>query len=120
MNEKSVEKAVALLYDEKRRSAPHVVASGRGEVAARIVEVARREGVHIVEDPDLVEILARIPLGDDIPAEVYRAVAEVLAFVYRMNGRYRDRASAVSRDGEGGRPLDESAGGAESLYPKEP
>jgi flagellar biosynthesis protein len=85
---KPIEKAVALLYDQKRGGAPQVVASGKGEVAARIIETARGAGVQILEDPDLMEILAHIPVGEEIPAELYQAVAEVLAFVYRVNGRF--------------------------------
>lgn len=85
-----MEKAVALLYDRARGGAPQVVASGRGEIAARIVETARQSGVEVVEDPDLLELLARVPVGQEIPSELYLAVAEVLAFVYRVNGRWKD------------------------------
>jgi flagellar biosynthesis protein len=105
MNEKPIEKAVALLYDEKRRGAPEVVASGRGELAGRIIEVARKAGIQIVEDPDLVEILARVPLGEEIPMEVYQAVAEVLAFVYRVNGRYREKTARMPSPVAGGRSV---------------
>lgn len=85
-----MEKAVALLYDRDRGGAPQVVASGRGEIAARIVETARQAGVEVVEDPDLLELLARVPLGQEVPVELYQAVAEVLAFVYRVNGRWKE------------------------------
>lgn len=85
-----MEKAVALLYDRDRGGAPQVVASGRGEIAARIVETARQAGVQVVEDPDLLEVLSRVPVGQEIPVELYQAVAEVLAFVYRVNGRWRE------------------------------
>lgn len=83
------QRAVAILYDRGHASAPQVVASGRGELAARIIDTARRSGVHILEDPDLVELLARVPVGEEIPMELYQAIAEVLAFVYRVNERYR-------------------------------
>jgi len=86
--EKPIEKAVALHYDQKRGGAPQVVASGKGETAARIIETARGAGVQILEDPDLMEILAHVQVGEEIPAELYQAVAEVLAFVYRVNGRF--------------------------------
>jgi flagellar biosynthesis protein len=86
--DQAIDKAVALLYDQKRGGAPQVVASGKGEIAARIVETARNAGVQILEDPDLMEILAHVPVGEEIPAELYQAVAEVLAFVYRVNGRF--------------------------------
>jgi len=87
--DKPVDKAVALLYDKEQGDAPRIVASGRGVLAEKIVETARAAGVYIMEDPDLVELLAKLPVGDDIPPELYQAVAEILAFVYQVNGRYR-------------------------------
>ena len=86
-----IKKAVALQYDKDRASAPRVVASGQGEIAARILEKAREAGLPVREDPDLLEILARVPVGDEIPPELYQAVAEILAFVYRINGRYKEK-----------------------------
>ena len=65
--------------------------SGRGEVAARIIALAEEAGVMVRQDPDLLELLAKVPVGREIPLELYRAVAEVLAFVYQVNGRYKDR-----------------------------
>ena len=87
--DKPVDKAVALLYDKEQGDAPRIVASGRGVLAGKIVETARAAGVYIMEDPDLVELLARVPVGEEIPMELYQAIAEVLAFVYRVNGRFR-------------------------------
>lgn len=80
-----LKKAVALVYDREKADAPTVAASGRGEVAERIVKAAEEAGVPIQSDPDLVEVLARVPLGDEIPVELYQAVAEILAFVYSLN-----------------------------------
>jgi flagellar biosynthesis protein len=77
--------AVALTYDRSRDDAPRVAASGRGAVAERILEAAREAGIPIRHDADLLEILARVPVGDEIPPELYQAVAEILAFIYRMN-----------------------------------
>lgn len=84
-----LEKAVALIYDKERGDAPQVVASGQGFIAEKIIETAREAGIHIMEDPDLLELLAKVPVGEEIPAELYQAVAEVLAFVYKINGQYR-------------------------------
>ncbi|HKK00824.1 MAG TPA: EscU/YscU/HrcU family type III secretion system export apparatus switch protein [Desulfuromonadales bacterium] len=84
--------AVALLYDREKDGAPRVVASGKGELATRIIATAREAGVQITKDPDLLEILAKVPIGEEIPAELYQAVAEILSFVYRVNGRYREVA----------------------------
>lgn len=89
--EKPTDKAVAIVYDRSRASAPQVVASGRGEVAARIIALAEEAGVMVRQDPDLLELLAKVPVGREIPMELYRAVAEVLSFVYQVNGRYKER-----------------------------
>ncbi len=82
-------RAVALRYDEAKEQAPRVVATGAGVVAERIIELARQNGVRIYEDRDLVGLLSKLDLNTEIPEELYRAVAEVLAFVYRLNQRMR-------------------------------
>jgi flagellar biosynthesis protein len=84
-------KAVALLYDQKKSSAPKVVASGSNLVAEKIIATAIEAGVHIKEDRDLVELLAKIPVGEEIPAELYQTIAEVLAFVYAINSKYKEK-----------------------------
>jgi len=80
--------AVALRYLRGRDEAPQVVAKGRGSVAERILEIARARGVPVHRDTDLAEVLVRLDLGDWVPPELYKAVAEVLAYLYRMNGMY--------------------------------
>ncbi len=87
-----MDKAVALIYDEKKGGGPKVAASGQGALAERIIATAREAGVQIVEDPDLIELLAKVPVGEEIPPDLYQAVAEVLAFVYQVNGRFRPEA----------------------------
>jgi len=77
--------AVALHYD--RSGAPRVVAKGRGSIGARIVEIARAHGIPIEENEVLAGALSNVELGDEIPAELYRAVAEVLIFVLRLSRR---------------------------------
>lgn len=84
---KKRQKAVALRYDASKDSAPRVAASGKGRLAEKIIELARASGVPIREDAALVEVLSRLDIGDEIPAETYVLVAEILAWVYRMNGR---------------------------------
>jgi len=86
-------KAVALLYDRERSDAPQVVAGGRGAVAEKILETARQAGVQVMEDPDLLELLAKVPVGQNIPVELYQAVAEILAFVYQVNQKYPRKPS---------------------------
>lgn len=80
--------AIALNYDRQAGGTPKVVASGRGEIAQKIMAAARHAGVDIVEDPDLLEVLAKVPLGQEIPPQLFHAVAEILAFVYQANNRY--------------------------------
>ena len=79
------ELAVALLYDGE--NAPHITAKGKGALAEKILEQARRHGVPLEEDPELAAILSKIPLGDEIPESLYRAIAEVIAFAYLVSGK---------------------------------
>ena len=89
-NGKPIEKAVAILYDEAKGAAPKVVASGKGTIAAKIVETARAAGVHIQEDPNLVEVLSKIPIGNEIPVELYQTVGEFKVYVLRVNDNVKD------------------------------
>jgi flagellar biosynthesis protein len=82
MTNDEFQRAVALHYDQK--GAPTVLATGEGEIARLIKERAEAAGVPLVEDPKLSYLLSKIPLGDEIPPELYRAVAEVLVFVLRL------------------------------------
>ena len=82
-------KAVALGYDKAKNSAPKVIAKGKGLLAEKIIELAREHGIHTYTDPDLVEVLSAVEVDNEIPKELYRAVAEVLAFVYRLNSSYK-------------------------------
>jgi flagellar biosynthesis protein len=77
--------ASALTYDLGEDFAPRVVASGKGRIAERILELAREYDVPVREDPVLAEALAALTVGDLIPPQLYQAVAEVLAFVYRLD-----------------------------------
>jgi flagellar biosynthesis protein len=81
--------AVALCYQRAQAAsdahAPRVVAQGAGWVAERILELAREHGVPIHEDRDLVAMLAACDVDDEIPSELFAAVAEVLAWLYRQN-----------------------------------
>jgi len=79
--------AVALHYD--KAGAPRVVAKGRGSTGARIIEVARAHDIPIEENEVLAGALSNVELGDEIPAELYKAVAEVLIFVLRLSVRIR-------------------------------
>jgi len=80
--------AVALAYNEKRSSAPIVVAKGQDYIARKIREVAIENGVEIVENPPLAQSLfAMCEVNDEIPEDLYQAVADILVFVYRQKGK---------------------------------
>ena len=80
-------KAVALKYETEKDSAPRVVAKGRDLIAEKIIETAKAHNVPLYEDKNLVQVLEALDLDTEIPPELYRAVAEVLAFIYRLNAR---------------------------------
>jgi flagellar biosynthesis protein len=77
-------RAAALGYDPSKDRAPRLLAKGEGHVAERILEIARREGIPIHEDVALVDILSRLEIEREIPEELYRIVAEIIAFVFRV------------------------------------
>lgn len=79
--------AVAIKYEPQKKPAPYVVAKGADYMAERIKEVARNSKVEIVENKPLAQALYQVDIGEAIPPELYRAVAEVLAFVYNLQGR---------------------------------
>ncbi|HMA50245.1 MAG TPA: EscU/YscU/HrcU family type III secretion system export apparatus switch protein [Magnetospirillaceae bacterium] len=80
--------AVALSYrPDQGDEAPRVVASGKGELARRILDLAFAAGVKVREDADLVEILAAVDVDSQVPLEALMAVAEILTYVYVANGR---------------------------------
>ena len=79
--------AAAIRYDEKKDQAPKITAKGFGRVAEKIIEKAIAANVPLREDPDLAHALAQLPIGEDIPPNLYKAVAEVLAFLYKLNSR---------------------------------
>ena len=74
--------AVALHYD--RQGAPRVIAKGKGTIGAKIVEIAKAHDIPIEENEVLAGALSNVELGDEIPVELYKAVAEVLVFVLRL------------------------------------
>jgi flagellar biosynthesis protein len=97
MKEMDRKRAVALRYETGRDRAPRVTAKGAGPVAEKIIELARGENIPISEDPDLVSALIQLDWYEEIPAELYRAVAEILAFAYRVNQKLKDRTAAEGK-----------------------
>ena len=85
MNNEKRKKAVALKYEPVKDGAPRVTAKGAGQVAERIIELAKEKGIPIQEDPDLVKVLIQLDFQEEIPPDLYKAVAEILAFAYSLN-----------------------------------
>ena len=79
--------AIAIKYDPKGDKAPMVVAKGEGVIADRILETAQKHKVPVHADPELAALLSAIQVHREIPPHLYQVVAEVLAFIYRMNNR---------------------------------
>ncbi len=80
-------KVVALRYERGKDPAPRVTAKGRGKVAEKILSLAREHDIPIKQDKALLDALYRLDINEEIPEELYRVIAEVLAFIYRMNRR---------------------------------
>jgi len=76
---------VALQYQPKLDNAPKVIAKGKGQVAEKIIEIAREHNIYIQNDPDLIEVLSQLDLNQEIPSDLYIVIAELLAFVYSLN-----------------------------------
>lgn len=87
---KSRKLAVALQYAEGDR-APKVIASGAGEIAKRILDLAHEHNIPIRSDHALADILSQVRVGEQIPPETYKVVAEILAFLYKTDLKWRDR-----------------------------
>jgi len=85
MNRKDAKKAAAVKYDQIKDLAPKVTAKGHGKVAERIIALARSHQIPLVEDRNLVQLLDALDVNTEIPPQMYQAVAEVLAFIYRLN-----------------------------------
>ena len=84
---KESSKAAAITYDAEKDRAPRLIAKGSGFIADKIIEIARRHDIPMVKDKNLVQVLEALDLDTEIPPELYRAVAEVLAFIYRLNNK---------------------------------
>ena len=82
-----IKKAVALKYNKEKDSVPKLKASGKGEVAKKIIKIAEDYNLPIKKDEDLVELLSKIEIDKEIPQNLYKAVAEVFSFVYKMTNR---------------------------------
>ena len=88
------EKAVALKYRPEENVAPTVIAKGEGFVAAAIKAKAKRYGIPIHRDDDLIELLAQVEIDRAIPPELYASVAEILSWIYRANDQLKKELSS--------------------------
>lgn len=84
-DKKPPKQAVALHYDQK--NAPRIMAKGEGDIADAIIALAEEHGIPLHQDQELSALLSQLDLGDEIPRELYIAVAEVLAFAYMLTGK---------------------------------
>lgn len=78
--------AVAITYDEKT-APPRVVAKGYGTLAENIIQTAKNHGLYVHESPELVNLLMQVELDQQIPPELYIAIAELLAWLYQIEGK---------------------------------
>ena len=76
---------MALSYKSEKDRAPKITAKGKGLVAEKIIALARAHGVPLKDDPDLVEVLSGLEIDKEIPADLYKAIAEIFVFIYQVN-----------------------------------
>ena len=84
-----LQQATALGYDPEKDDAPRILAAGQGKIAEQIIALAQENGIPIREDPVLAAALACVDINDTIPPQLYAVVAEVLAYVYRIQQRQK-------------------------------
>ena len=88
INEDDLQQAVALFYDG--HTTPTVTAKGEGKTAEEIIHIAQEHGVTLCENPPLLELLMTLELGDEIPENLYIAIAQIIAFAYQLQGKQPD------------------------------
>ena len=84
----SLKSAVSIQYKGKTAKAPKITAKGKGLMGEKIVALAKEHGIPIKEDPDLVHLLSQVDINEEIPPDMYRVVAELLAFIYKINQEF--------------------------------
>ncbi|GMT42093.1 MAG: flagellar biosynthetic protein FlhB [bacterium] len=97
-NEKQ-KKAVALKYSAQKDGAPKLAAKGRGKRADRIIAIAKEHGIPIQQDSDMVEVLSELEIDNEIPPDLYKVIAELLAFIYKVNGKAFCTGGLISNRG---------------------
>ncbi|MHB1697341.1 MAG: EscU/YscU/HrcU family type III secretion system export apparatus switch protein [bacterium] len=92
MKESKRLKASALRYDSKKNSAPLLIAKGRGELAEKIIEIAKKENIPITKNNMLADMLDGLDIYEEIPPEMYKVVANIFAFLHKLNEKAAGRA----------------------------
>ena len=85
IDENFIQKAVALQYDIEKDSAPIVTAKGQGTTASNKIKIAKDNNIPIQKDEDLIELLSKIDIDKEIPNSMYKAVAEIFSFIYKLS-----------------------------------
>ena len=88
-------KAAALRYRQGQDKTPVLTAKGQGKTAEMIIRLAREHNIPLKEDPRIIELLCTLELNQEIPPELYKAVAEILAFIYRMGGKQKSLSGEI-------------------------
>ena len=95
-SKKDEKKAAALYYDGA--NAPVVSAAGSGDIAEQIIAIARESGVPLFENAELMKLLSAIDIGDEIPESLYLCIAQVIAFAYKIQGKFPDGWQGAASD----------------------
>ncbi|MFW5985009.1 MAG: EscU/YscU/HrcU family type III secretion system export apparatus switch protein [Halanaerobiaceae bacterium] len=81
---KPIKKAAALKYDHNNDRAPKIVAKGEGQLAEKIIKKAAEEDIPLRENKDIIDVLLKLNIGEEIPRELYQVIAEILSFIYQL------------------------------------
>ncbi|AXH15287.1 EscU/YscU/HrcU family type III secretion system export apparatus switch protein [Malaciobacter mytili] len=87
MEKKFIQKAAALKYDIQNDNAPKLVAKGEAQIAKNIIKIAQDNNLPIKKDEDLIELLSKLDIDKEIPASMYKAVAEIFSFIYKLTNQ---------------------------------
>ncbi|AXX87366.1 EscU/YscU/HrcU family type III secretion system export apparatus switch protein [Malaciobacter marinus] len=90
MEKQKIQKAAALKYDLEKDSAPKLIAKGQEQVAKNIIKIAKENELPIKKDEDLIELLSKLDIDKEIPASMYKAVAEIFSFIYDLTKKNKD------------------------------
>ncbi|HHV71241.1 MAG TPA: hypothetical protein GXX38_01350 [Clostridia bacterium] len=90
-NQSFYRKAVALSYDSETDNAPRVVALGKGIIAEKIISIAEEYGITVHKDKELVDKLLKLQLGEEVPPEFYRVIAEIFSFIFTLEDGLKDK-----------------------------